>query len=324
MESNFEVSSAALNVKFEYSNSISYECTFDQKFTYGVAGAKFDFGLTTSISLAPSFEFGKSYLNSSVIKKTDKDVATHSKNCTHYLLYSSCSGIAPAGHNEDNGDKQLLIAAKKDIEFIAGGKIIANKALDMAEKIAPALSSLGQLAAAAVSIAGGNRSITGAAAAVVTSLIPLSAYSNLPGSRDSNPLEQKMDSLQTATSAYDISSYTDGNMNLIYGKNLMAKSDKSCLTADNEKNKIIFDIEQLLKIGVDKNECIKFSNNGILIKSENNKIKITSSEISLAADGMSLKVRNGQVSIGSKISVQKQKNVAGLITLSGGSISFSP
>ncbi len=322
MESNFEVSSAALNVKFEYSNSISYECTFDQKFTYGVAGAKFDFGLTTSISLAPSFEFGKAYLNSSVIKKTDKDVATHSKNCTHYLLYSSCSGIAPAGHNEDNGDKQLLIAAKKDIEFIAGGKIIANKALDMAEKIAPALSSLGQLAAAAVSIAGGNRSITGAAAAVVTSLIPLSAYSNLPGSRDPNPLEQKMDSLQTATSEYDISSYTDGNMNLIYGKNLMAKSDKSSLTADNEKNKITFEADRLLQIGVDKMTAIQLSGNSILINSENNNIKITSSEISLSSGGMSLKVKSGHVAIGSKITVQKQKNVAGLITLSGGRISI--
>ena len=166
-------------------------------------------------------------------------------------------------------------------------------------------------AGGAVSGACGNIGVIGLASAVVSTLMPLTSYiapvKNLFSKKDQrqNPLIQEMENLDGRHDDFDIGSYTDGNMDLVYGSGFSAGSSKNSMKIDPVKSNISIESADSLHLVAGGKDLICVQNDSITVRTaDNQSITITPKQITVKSGEFTAVVSPDAVKLGDSVTLK--------------------
>ena len=233
------------------------------------------------------------------------------KKRTEHLFYTACNGTTPKGVTDVNENRELTVAGKRYIDFVSGNTTYAANGATVLEKAAPALSAVAMAAGGAVSGACGNIGVIGLASAVVSTLMPLTSYiapvKNLFSKKDQrqNPLIQEMENLDGRHDDFDIGSYTDGNMDLVYGSVFSAGSSENSMKLDPVKSNISIESAASLHLVAGGKDLICVQNDSITVRTaDDQSITITPKQITVKSGEFTAVVSPDAVKLGDNVTLK--------------------
>jgi hypothetical protein len=308
--SNFTISATACALRCTNGKTIQFDFSLDQKFSMNLMPIKIECGLTTALNITPVFKTSYS-LMASTICKHNADFLICEKKRTEHLFYTACNGTTPKGVTDVNENRELTVAGKRYIDFVSGNTTYAANGAKVLEKAAPALSAVAMAAGGAVSGACGNIGVIGLASAVVSTLMPLTSYiapvKNFFSKKDQrqNPLINEMENLDGRHDDFDIGSYTDGNMDLVYGSGFSAGSSKNSMKIDPVKSNISIESADSLHLVAGGKDLICVQNDSITVRTaDDQSITITPKQITVKSGEFTAVVSPDAVKLGDNVTLK--------------------